>query len=152
VTNLPDFDLGHRFSIPDDFALMKDSQTNVLFNYSFSPSWEFRDGFLGRRTSEEYFVTEGVYYDPDDNSVPREGLYFHHHRHPLVNQSDLVGHFNVLNMSHTLLTGVEYRRFHIRTDVTAGACLPITRIRSDWAAGRHSRGPSVTAVTAGSGA
>jgi iron complex outermembrane receptor protein len=120
VTNLPDFDLGHRFSIPDDFALMKDSQTNVLFNYSLSPNWEFRDGFLGRRTSEEYFVTEGVYYDADENSVPREGLYFHHHRHPLVNQSDIVGHFKFLNMRHTLLTGYEYRRFHTRTDVTAG--------------------------------
>ncbi len=47
----------------------------------------------------------------DDNSVPREGLYFHHHRHPLVNQSDVVGHFNFLNMHHTLLTGYEYRRF-----------------------------------------
>jgi iron complex outermembrane recepter protein len=118
VTGLPDFDLGHRFSIPDDFALMKDSQTNVLLNVSLSPKWEFRNSFLGRRTSEEYFVTEGVYYDEAANSVPREGLYFHHHRHPLVNQSDLVGHVNFLNMRHTLNVGYEYRRFSTRTDVT----------------------------------
>jgi len=120
VTNLPDFDLSHRFSIPDDFARMKDSQTNVLFNVKLSPNWEFRDGFLGRRTSEEYFVTEGVYYDEANNSVPREGLYFHHHRRPIANQAELVGHVNFLNMHHTLLIGNDYRNFHTQTDVTAG--------------------------------
>jgi TonB-dependent siderophore receptor len=117
-TTSPDFDPSRRFSIPDDFALIEDSQTHVLFNGNLSSAWEFRNGFLMRRTSEEYFVTEGVYFDPATNSVPREGLYFHHTRRPFVNQAELVGRVNFLNMRHTILAGYDYRRFYTRTDVT----------------------------------
>jgi len=116
--NSSSFDPSRRFSLPDDFALIEDSQTHVLFNARVSPAWEFRNGFLMRRTSEEYFVTEGVYYDPDTNSIPREGLYFHHHRRPYVNQAELIGRANILNMRHTLLVGYDYRHFYTRTDVT----------------------------------
>ena len=28
-------------------------------------------------SAAEYFVTEGVYYDPLANTIPREGLYFY---------------------------------------------------------------------------
>jgi hypothetical protein len=84
--NTSSYDHSRRFSLPDDFALIKDSQTHVLFNARVAPSWEFRNGFLMRRTSEEYFVTEGVYFHPETDSIPREGLYFHHHRRPYVNQ------------------------------------------------------------------
>jgi iron complex outermembrane receptor protein len=118
LVNTPYFDPSRRFSLPDDFALIKDSQTHVLFNARLSPSWEFRDGLLMRRTSEEYFVTEGVYYDPDTNTIPREGLYFHHHRRPYVNQAELVGRWNLGKMRHTLLFGYDYRHFYTRTDVT----------------------------------
>ncbi len=117
-TNSPAFDPSRRFSLPNDFALIEDSQTHVLFNAILSPTWEFRNGFLMRRTSEEYFVTETVYYDPDTNSVPREGLYFHHTRRPYVNQADVVGHLNFLNMRHTVLFGYDFRLFDTRTDVT----------------------------------
>lgn len=107
-----------RFSIPDDFALIKDSQTQVLFNGNLTPRWEFRNAFLMRRTSEEYFVTEGVYFDPATNTVPREGLYFHHHRRPYVNQAELVGRVDLGGIRHTLLAGYDYRHFFTRTDVT----------------------------------
>jgi len=117
-TNAPGFDPSRRFSLPNDFALMEDSLTHVLFNVSLTPTWEFRNGFLMRRTSEEYFVTEGVYYDALSNSVPREGLYFHHTRRPVVNQAELVGHFNFLKMRHHVLVGYDYRDFYTRTDVT----------------------------------
>ncbi|MEQ1885813.1 MAG: TonB-dependent receptor [Bryobacteraceae bacterium] len=116
----PFYDSSRRFSLPNDFALIGDSQTHVLFNYILSPRWEFRNGFLMRRTSEEYFVTEGIYFSPADNTVPREALYFHHTRRPKVNQAELVGHVNFLNMKHTLLFGYDYRNFYTRTDVTAG--------------------------------
>jgi iron complex outermembrane receptor protein len=112
------FDPSRRFSLPDDFALIEDSQTHVLLNANISPSLEFRNGFLMRRTSEEYFVTEGVYFDPRTNTVPREGLYFHHHRRPYVNQAELVGRVNFGNMRHTVLLGYDFRHFYTRTDVT----------------------------------
>ena len=116
--NTPSFDPSRRFSLPNDFALIEDSQTHALFNASLSPKWEFRNGFLMRRTSEEYFVTEGVYYDPDTNSIPREGLYFHHHRRPFVNQAELLGRFNTGRIRHNVLFGYDVRRFYTRTDVT----------------------------------
>jgi outer membrane receptor protein involved in Fe transport len=96
LTTTPGFDPTRRFSLPNDFALIEDSQTHVLFNSNISPAWEFRNGLLIRRTSEEYFVTEGVYHDPMTNTVPREGLYFHHTRRPYVNQAELVGRLNFL--------------------------------------------------------
>jgi iron complex outermembrane recepter protein len=119
-TNSPFYDPSRRFSLPSDFALMKDSTTHVLFNAGLSSNWEFRDGFLLRRTSEEYMVTEGIYFDPATNTVPREALYFHHNRRPKVNQAELVGHVNFLKMRHHLLFGYDYRDFYTRTGVTAG--------------------------------
>jgi len=113
----PFFDPDRRYSIPDDFALMMDSQTEVLFNVSLSPNWEFRNGFLFRKTSEEYFITEGVYFEPPD-TILREGLYFHHRRHPYVNQAEIVGRVNFLGMNHRLLFGYDHRNFSYWTDVT----------------------------------
>lgn len=109
-----------RFSIPQDNVLVEDSQTTVLFNYTLSNTWETRDSFLLRRTSDRYFVTEGVFGDPANNQVFREGLDFHHTRRPKQNQADLIGHLNFLNMRHTVLLGYEYQDFYTRTDVTEG--------------------------------
>jgi iron complex outermembrane receptor protein len=119
LLSVPNFDLSRRFSIPDDFASIGDSQTQIMFNVNLSPTWEFRNAFLLRKTSEEYFVTEGVYFDPGDTQVFRDGLYFHHHRKPVVNQADVVGRFDFLKMHHTVLLGYDYRDFYTRTDVTA---------------------------------
>ena len=119
-TTSPAYDPGRRFSLPSDFAHIRDSQTHVLFNVNLSPNWEFRNGFLMRRTGEEYLVTEGIYFDAVANEVPREALYFYHHRKPYVNQAELVGHVNAFNMRHTLLFGYDFRHFSKRTDVTAG--------------------------------
>jgi len=118
-TNSPLFDPSRRFSIPSDFALIEDSQTEVLFNFTLSPAWEFRDSFLLRRTSEEYFITEGALgFDPATNLVSREGLYFHHTRQPKVNQTELAGNFNFLKMRHHVLLGYDYRDFYTKTGVT----------------------------------
>jgi iron complex outermembrane recepter protein len=119
-TTHPAYEADRRFSLTSDFAHIRDSQTNVLFNLNLSPTWEFRNGFMMRRTGEEYLVTEGIYFDAVANDVPREALYFHHHRRPYVNQAELVGHVKALNMRHTLLFGYDYRHFSKRTDVTAG--------------------------------
>jgi iron complex outermembrane receptor protein len=117
LINTPGFDLSRRFSTPQDFALIEDSQTHVLFNASLSPTWEFRDGFLLRRTSDEYYVTEFLFHDKPANEVYREALYFHHTRRPTLNQADVIGRFNLAGMHHTLLLGYEYQDFYSRTDV-----------------------------------
>lgn len=120
LINTPGFDLSHRFSTPQDFGKVGDSMTHVLFNASLSPTWEFRDGFLLRRTSDEYYVTEGVYHSPGDPLVEREALYFHHTRRPTLNQADVVGRFNLAGMHHTLLLGHEYQDVYTLTDVHNG--------------------------------
>ena len=120
LINTQFFEPSRRFSIPEDFARMRDSQTEVLFNVNLSTNWEFRNGFLYRRTGEQYFVTEGVYFDPVANTIPREGLYFHHHRRPIVNQAEVLGRGSFLKMRHRVLVGYDFRDFFTRTDVTAG--------------------------------
>lgn len=129
LINTPGFDLSRRFSTPNDFALVEDSQTHVLFNATLSHNWEFRDGFLLRRTSDEYFVTEFVAHNAKLNQVDREALYFHHTRRPVINQADVVGRFNFLKMHHTLLAGHEYQDFYSRTDVPPdGGVVSLTSI------------------------
>ncbi len=91
IIDLPDFKPELRFSLPQDRVLVEDSQTQVLFNGNLSPKWEFRNSLMIQRTSDKYFVTEGVYGDPDANEVFREPLDFHHIRRPIQNQSELVG-------------------------------------------------------------
>ena len=120
LTTLPNYKPTWRFSLPQDNVLVEDSQTHILFNTNLSNSWEFRDGFLTRRTSDRYFVTEGIYGDPANNQVFREPLDFHHTRRPVQNQADLIGRLQFLGMHHTLLAGYEYQDYYSRTDVTAG--------------------------------
>ena len=119
IIDLPSFKPDLRFSLPQDQVLIQDSQTNVVFNGNLSSSWQLRNSFLGQRTSDRYFVTEGVYGDPDTNLVSREPLDFHHIRRPVQNQAELLGHLEGFGR-HNLLFGYEYQRDKYRTEVTAG--------------------------------
>lgn len=119
TTLVPDYDPSVRFSLPQDEALIGDSQTHLLLNANLSSAWEFRQALFFRKTSDRYFVTEYVYF-LSSTSVGREALDFHHHRSPIQNQAELVGRFNFLGLHHTLLGGYEYRDHYYRTDVTAG--------------------------------
>ena len=119
ITGLPSYRPDLRFSLPQDNVLVKDSQTQVLFNSDISESWQFRNSFHAGWTSDKYFVTEGVYGDPVNNQVFREPLDFHHHRRPIMNQTEMVGRFEGFGR-HNMLFGWEYDRDKYRTDVTAG--------------------------------
>jgi iron complex outermembrane receptor protein len=119
ITNLPGYRPELRFSLPQDNVLVEDSQTHVLFNGSLSGVWGFRNTFIAQRTSDRYFVTEGVYGDPDSNLVFREPLDFHHTRRPIQNQAEVLGSVDGFGR-HNLLFGYEYQRDKYRTDVTAG--------------------------------
>ncbi len=108
VLTLPNFDLSRRFSTPYDFGHSREVSTNILFNSSISPSWQFRDSFLHRFANDEYFVTEGLTYNPDTFAIDRYALYFFHHWRPVLNQADLTGRFKFLGMQHSVLGGYEY--------------------------------------------
>jgi iron complex outermembrane receptor protein len=119
ITDLPGYKPELRFSLPQDRVLVEDSQTQALFNGTISSNWEFRNAFLGQRASDQYFVTEGIYGDPDNNLVFREPLDFHHIRRPIQNQAELLGRVDGFGR-HNLLFGYEYQRDKYRTEVTAG--------------------------------
>jgi TonB-dependent siderophore receptor len=120
ITELPSYRPDLRFSLPQDNVLVEDSQTQVTFNGNFASDWEFRNAFFGQRTSDRYFVTEGVYGDPENNLVYREPLDFHHTRRPLQNQAEVLGTVEGFGRRHNLLFGYEYQRDKYHTDVTAG--------------------------------
>jgi len=117
VVNRPDYKRDWRFDLPQDNVLVKDSQTNALFNFNLSPNLEFRDSFIVQKTSDRYFVSEYLY--TDDDLVYREPLDFHHHRTPVQNQAELVARFGGFGR-HTVLLGYEYQDDNYYTDTSAG--------------------------------
>jgi TonB-dependent siderophore receptor len=119
ITDLPNFRRDARFSLPQDRVLIEDSQTQALFNGNLGNGWELRNSLSVQRTSDQYFVTEGVYGSPDENLVFREPLDFHHIRRPVQNQTEVVGRVEKLG-THNFLLGYEYHRDKYRTEVTAG--------------------------------
>ena len=119
IINLPNFRRDARFSLPQDRVLFEDSQTQAVFTGRLAPGWELRNSLAYQRTSDKYFVTEGVYGDPDENVVFREPLDFHHSRRPVQNQAEVVGRLTGAG-THNLLFGYEYYRDKYHTEVTAG--------------------------------
>jgi iron complex outermembrane receptor protein len=119
VIGLPNFDRNWRFNTPFDFGLVQDSQTHVLFNSNLHSNWEFRNGFFYRWTNDEYYSAEFLTFPPALNQVDRGFLYFKHHRRPVLNQSDVVGRFNLFGMKHTVLAGYEYQDFYNFTNRSA---------------------------------
>jgi outer membrane receptor protein involved in Fe transport len=51
--------------------------------------------------------------------VNRTALFFDHHRRPVLNQTDVLGHFRALNMKHTIVAGWEYQDYYNFTDRSA---------------------------------
>ena len=119
IVDLPDFRRDAQFSLPQDRILVEDSQTQALFNGDLTRGWQLRNSLSYQRTSDRYFVTEGVYGSPDENLVYREALDFHHIRRPIQNQTEVVGQFGGF-ATHNVLLGYEFHRDKYRTEVTAG--------------------------------
>jgi iron complex outermembrane receptor protein len=119
IIDLPDFERDLNFSLPQDRILVEDSQTQALFSGTLAPGWELRNSLSFQRTSDQYFVTEGVYGSPDENLVYREPLDFHHKRRPVQNQTEVVGRVGGFG-THNLLFGYEFHRDKYQTEVTAG--------------------------------
>jgi TonB-dependent siderophore receptor len=116
ITDHPAYDPELNFRLPQDNVLIEDSQTQVVFTGDLAPIWQVRNSVQYQRTSDRYFVTEGVYGDPDENIVFREPLDFHHIRRPVQNQTEILGRVG----GHNLMAGYEFQRDKYRTDVTAG--------------------------------
>jgi iron complex outermembrane recepter protein len=128
VANLRGFDLSRRLNTSQDFAHFRDSQTQVLLNIGLSNNFELRNSFLYRWTNDQYFTAEQLTYRSELNQVDRQFLYFQHHRRPVLNQTDLVGRFNLWHIRHTFLAGYEYEDFYNYTDRSASRSVAATPI------------------------
>jgi len=128
VLDLQSYDQGRRFNTPWDFAHFRDSQSHILLTANLSPSFEFRNSFLYRHTDDQYFTSESLTYVPALNQVNRQSLYFQHHRRPILNQSDVTGHFDLFGMRHTVLAGYEYEDYFNFTDRSATRSVVATPI------------------------
>jgi TonB-dependent siderophore receptor len=119
IVDLPSFRRDLNFRLPQDRILVQDSQTQALFTGDLAAGWTLRNSLAFQRSNDRYFVTEGVYGDPDANLVYREPLDFHHIRRPVQNQTEVVGRLTGAG-THNLLFGYEFHRDKYRTEVTAG--------------------------------
>jgi iron complex outermembrane receptor protein len=128
VAAIPGFPKDFRFNTSQDFGRVFDSQSHVLLNININPNWEFRNGFLFRYTDDQYFSAETLTYVPALNQVNRGLLYFQHHRRPVLNQSDVLGHFTLAGMKHTVVAGYEYQDFYNFTDRAASRSINIAPI------------------------
>jgi iron complex outermembrane recepter protein len=128
VAAISGFPKDFRFNTSQDFGRVFDSQSHVLLNININPNWEFRNGFLFRYTDDQYFSAETLTYVPALNQVNRGLLYFQHHRRPVLNQSDVLGHFTLAGMKHTIVAGYEYQDFYNFTDRAASRSINIAPI------------------------
>ena len=119
IIDLPSFRRDLNFRLPQDRILVQDSQTQALFTGDLAGGWTLRNSLAFQRSNDKYFVTEGVYGDPDANLVYREPLDFHHIRRPVQNQTEVVGRLTGAG-THNMLFGYEFHRDKYRTEVTAG--------------------------------
>ncbi len=122
------FNLATRFNTPQDFGLVKDSQTHVLYNANLTNGWELRNSFFYRYTNDQYYSAETLTFRPALNQVDRQFLYFKHHRRPVLNQADVVGQFRQWGMKHTFLAGYEYQDFYNFTHRSASRSVSIPPI------------------------
>jgi len=112
VLGISGFSLATRFNTPQDFGLVHDSQTHVLFSSNVTAAFEFRNSFFHRRTDDQYYSAETLTFRPATFDVARQFLYFKHHRRPVQNQADVVGRFTLAGMRHTILAGHEYQDYY----------------------------------------
>ncbi|OFV98647.1 MAG: hypothetical protein A3H28_10470 [Acidobacteria bacterium RIFCSPLOWO2_02_FULL_61_28] len=137
VLDVPGFDLSRRFNTPQDFARLRDSQTQLLFSVDLSSNFKLRNSFFYRWTNDQYFTAEGLSYVPRLNQVNREFLYFQHHRRPVQNQTDVTGRFDLFGMRHTFLIGYEYEDFFNITDRSTSRSVSTTPVNLTTFAETH---------------
>ena len=108
--NVLDVPLDRNYRTPQDEARSLDHNLQVVVARQLTASWGFRNTLSSRRVDDEYFLSEGVTFDPP-NTILRDYLYFKHHRRPLTNLAELTGRFT-RGADQQLVFGWEGQRYH----------------------------------------
>lgn len=98
------------FRTPQDRALSASHNFRASIVHRLSESVVLRNTLAYRHFNDEYFLSEGVTFDAP-STVFRDYLYFHHHRRPLTNTTELVGTIKRAG-GHRYVVGWEGQRYH----------------------------------------
>ena len=107
VLNVP---LDRNYRTPQDDATSVDHNLQVVFARQLTGSWGIRDTLSYRHVDDEYFLSEGVTFEPP-STILRDYLYFKHHRRPLTNLAEITGTVHK-GIEQNLLVGWEGQRYH----------------------------------------
>ena len=108
--NLLSVPLDRNYRTPQDGATSIDHNLQVVFARQVNPSWGFRNTLSYRHFDDEYFLSEGVTFDPP-STILRDYLYFKHHRRPLTNLAEVTGRLT-RGVEQNLVFGWEGQRYH----------------------------------------
>ena len=107
VLNVP---LDRNYRTPQDDATSVDHNLQVVFARQLTGSWGIRNTLSYRHFDDEYFLSEGVTFEPP-STILRDYLYFKHHRRPLTNLAEITGTVHK-GIEQNLLVGWEGQRYH----------------------------------------
>jgi len=107
VLNVP---RDRNYRTPQDDATSVDNNLQVVFARQLTGSWGIRNTLSYRHFDDEYFLSEGVTFDPP-STILRDYLYFKHHRRPLTNLAEITGTVHK-GIDQNLLAGWEGQRYH----------------------------------------
>ena len=92
-----------------DDATSVDHNLQVVFARQLTGSWGIRNTLSYRHFDDEYFLSEGVTFEPP-STILRDYLYFKHHRRPLTNLAEITGTVHK-GIEQNLLVGWEGQRY-----------------------------------------
>ena len=108
--NVLDVPRDRNYRTPQDNATSVDHNLQIVYARQLAESWGFRNTLSYRHFDDEYFLSEGVTFDPP-STILRDYLYFEHHRRPLANLAELTGTLTK-GIEQNLLFGWEGQRYH----------------------------------------
>jgi iron complex outermembrane receptor protein len=107
VLNVP---RDRNYRTPQDDATSRDHNLQLVYARQFTSEWGFRNTLSYRHFNDEYFLSEGLTFDPP-STILRDYLYFHHHRRPLTNLAEVTGRVTK-GVEQNLVFGWEGQRYH----------------------------------------
>jgi iron complex outermembrane recepter protein len=142
--NVLDVPFDRNYRTPQDDATSVDHNLQVVFARQLTPSWGFRNAFSYRHFDDEYFLSEGVTFDPP-RTILRDYLYFKHHRRPLTNLAGSTGAL-AKGVRQNVVFGWEGQRYHNYTTLPENdffAATPIDAFNYEESPGvnRHGNTP-----------
>lgn len=108
--NVLDVPRARNYRTPQDDATSRDHNLQMVFARQLTPAWGFRNTLSYRHFDDEYFLSEGLTFEPP-STILRDYLYFNHHRRPLTNLAEMTGRVTK-GLEQNLVFGWEGQRYH----------------------------------------